>query len=188
MAVTVNIYQESAVRYLGTYGAIHQSKSTVWKTKAIQMFIVLCSTDAAQFNSAFSGTLEQLLATGVQELPTGNGYFKLSTFSDDFSGGGFLRVYQPVNSINVSTFSSYGNGYKFLPSTVEWSGRWRAQPGAISAKSALLCIQLPDSSATSFYAQSYPLAMIDFDGTRTAAAGTDFYINWNANGAFNVTR
>lgn len=186
MAVTVNIYQEPAVRYLGTYGAIHQGISTVWRTKAIQMFIVLCNTDLAQFNSAFSGTLEQLLASGVQELPSGNGYFKQDTYGQIQYG--FLRVYQPVANVNVSTFSSYENGFKFLPLTVEWSGRWRAQPGAISAKSALLCIQLPDSSAPALYAQSYPLAMIDFDGTRTAAAGTDFYINWNANGAFNVTR
>jgi hypothetical protein len=187
MAFAVNIYQEQAVKYLGAYGIEHQSLSTTWKLKDASMFAILCSTDDGAYSSSFTGTVEELLAAGVTELTTGNGYFQ---------GGKPM----PRTSIRGPFTSNYGNGMKYLPvvtyivSTVPYVTQelrpvqWLASGGSISAKSMILCIESPVSAAATIYGRSYPLAMIDFDGTKTATNGNVFDINWNANGAINWTR
>ena len=175
MPVTVNIYEESAVRYLGTYGAVHQSISTAWSVKQATMRLILCSTDVAQFNSSFAGTVEQLLSSGVQEIPTGYGYFQQGFALKQFQAASFFLV--------------FGNGYKFNPVNEGGISGWAAIGGSISAKSALLFMELPNSSASTLYGRSYPLAMIDFDGTRTATAGNNLIIEAPTNGGlFNWTR
>lgn len=198
MAVTVNIYQENALRYLGTYGIAHQDRSTTWKIKDASMFALLCSTDLAQYSDSFAGTVQSLLTTGVTELTTGNGYYvggrpaPINANLGSYPGGG--------NYSAASFLSGYSNGIKFLPEltritsfssfvTNEYDSlSWFASGGSISAKSLLLCIESPASPAATIYGRSYPLAMIDFGGTKTATNGNVFDINWNANGAINWTR
>lgn len=138
------------------------------------MRIILCSTDVAQFNSNFTGTVEQLLSSGVQEISTGYGYFQQ---------GFALKQFQAASFFLVS-----GNGYKFVPVKEGGVSGWTAIGGSISAKSALLFMELPDSSASTLYGRSYPLAMIDFDGTRTATAGNNLIIGASTSGLFNWTR
>jgi hypothetical protein len=56
---------------------------------------------------------------------------------------------------------------------------WNASGGSIAAAFAIL---YNDTDA-----DDPPLAFIDFDGTQTAGAGTDFKITWNAAGIFTFT-
>ena len=198
MAITVNVYQEPTLRYMGTYGVAHQDRSTAWKTKNASMFALLCSTDVAQYSSSFAGTVETLLTTGVTELTTGNGYFvggipaPIIANLGSFPGG--------VNYSNAILVGGYSNGIKYSPEitlvlsfspsvTSEYDFlRWKATGGSIAAKSLLLCFESPISSAATIYGRSYPLAMIDFGATRTATDGNIFELDWNANGAINWTR
>jgi|688.fasta_scaffold541547_2 hypothetical protein len=188
MAVTVNVYQENALRNLGTYGIRHQDYSTVWKFKTASMFVLLCGTDNAAYVPSFAGTVQELLASGVQELTTANGYVQGGlpapwAINDPFYGFvAFLRS------------SASGNSAFYLPRTLIGATRpysaikWTVTSNSISAKSALLCFESPVSSASTIYSRSYPLAMIDFGGTRTSAVGTPFEINWSETGAITWTR
>ena len=185
MAVTVNIYQQSAIRYLATYGMDQQDAKTFWFKKLGTVFALLCSTDVAQFDSSYTGRVDQLLGSGVTELPTANGYSK---------GGQYVQnIYQYYESIiigtqayfNYSTASSIIRGSKLLelqPASRTFPGpdntvncfNW-VSTGTLSAKSLLLCLQTPLDAASSsepIYSASYPLAMVDFGGTVTAASGS----------------
>ena len=75
MAFTSNIYEENTLRQLAQYGIIHQGFTTTWKSKNACMYVLLCSTDMTEYSSSFVGTVAELLASGVTELATGNGYF-----------------------------------------------------------------------------------------------------------------
>lgn len=186
MAVTVNIYQQNALRNLGTYGIIHQDYSTVWKYKLASMFVLLCSTDDAAYVSSFAGTVQELLSSGVQELTTLNGYFQGGlpapwTINDPYYGS--------VDFLRGSTNSAF-----YLPRTLVGATRpysaikWTVTSNSISAKSALLCFESPVSSGSTIYDRSFPLAMIDFGGTRTSTVGTPFEISWSETGAITWAR
>lgn len=58
---------------------------------------------------------------------------------------------------------------------------WIASGGSISAAFALLYF-VPTGTANNI-----PLAFINFDGTQTAADGTEFKVAWNAGGIFTFT-
>jgi hypothetical protein len=193
MPVTANIYQENAVRYLGTYGVAHQGYSTTWRVKDASMFAILCSTDVAAYSSSFAGTVQELLAGAVDELATANGYF-VGGIAAPLS----VTIMPLTTPIGLSFLFSYGNGLKYFPNadysvplaTLTYKSiQWGASGGSLSAKSLILCIESPISTAATLYERSYPLVMIDFGGTRTAAAGTAFDpVTWNANGAISWTR
>lgn len=196
MAFTVNIYQENVLKVLGVYGTWHQQRSTAWNVEQNTMFAILCSTDVAAFSSSFVGTLEQLLATGVTEASTGNGYIQGGKQMPNFT----LTSFQ--GTVYTNSFASgYGNGVKYTPAVTPVGSssqyrpvRWFPSAGqTLSAKSMILCIRSPVSTATPFYGgygSAYPMVMIDFGGTKsvTGPSSTGFDINWNANGAINWTR
>lgn len=212
MAVTVNVYEESAIRTIASYGFMHQPVSTIWSNGPDKMFVVLCSTDVAEFDSAFTGTVEELMAAGVSEIATGNGYFQQGekVFLSRFSSASYQYwasfIRRDYSQTVWSGIFPFGNGYKCWPNTTfaerfqhgkirynDWPA-WRST-GGISAKSALLCMELPNSSASTLYGRSRPLAMIDFGGTRTGSVDYDVanqawvkMITWNTNGAINWTR
>lgn len=91
------------------------------------------------------------------EVANGNGY----------TGGG-------VTLTNV-TVSSNGNDAVFTADAAVWT----ATDNGITASFAVLYNNTDGSEP--------PLALIDFEGPQTAAAGTQFRINWNANGIFTFT-
>lgn len=114
----------------------------------------------------------------------------MANYVQTFSSGGSYVITYPF-------YDNYGNGIYYTPvrtdisyKTVVWF------PGAgqtLSAKSMILCIRSPVSTATPFYGgygSAYPMAMIDFGGTKSVTGPTfaGFDINWNANGAINWTR
>jgi hypothetical protein len=192
MAFTSNIYEENTLRQLAQYGIIHQGFTTTWKSKNASMYVLLCSTDLTEYSSSFVGTVAELLASGVTELATGNGYF---------AGG------QPAPwFVNLGTFTGIGlylRGFAtsawYAPratvvnpstgSSVNWDSiRWGAVGGSISALSALLCFESPISTAATINERSYPLVMWDFGGVKTASTGSSFTINWNASGAISWAR
>jgi hypothetical protein len=180
MAVTVNIYQQSAIRYLATYGMDQQDAKTFWFKKLGTVFALLCSTDVAQFDSSYTGRVDQLLGSGVTELPTANGYTK---------GGQYVQnlytYYNGPGPFDFSQESSLIRGSKLLelrPASQRFPGsgdtincfRW-VPSGTLSAKSLLLCLQTPLNAANSsepIYSASYPLAMVDFGGTVTGTPGS----------------
>ena len=205
MAVTVNIYEENTIRQLATYGLVHQDYSTVWKNKYAGVFVMLCTTDAAAYSSSFVGTVEQLLATGVQEL-TGGGY-----------------SYKSAPNLNTDTLNNYaGYGYESSPfgrsayiATVPTTGakfvpQWTKQEsfnyGAsssgtlqpavrwffsapVSFKSALVCLESPvKTPGATIYQRSYPLTIIDFGTTISKGQNSTFHIIWNESGLISWTR
>lgn len=209
MAVTTHVYEELAVRCIGTYGIAHQRISSIWQLKEASMFMILCSTDSALFDSSFAGTVEQLIASGVQELSTGQG-----SASNFF--GGYIQQGKPIPILDLNgsvpptnanyflTTSGYlgtfGNGLKYrpfvtpsVPQPVSLSKNgympfWSIR-SSFSAKSAIVAMELPDSTASTLYSRSHPLVMIDFGGSRTADQATlEFTVNWNSNGLMNWTR
>jgi hypothetical protein len=190
MAFTSNIYEENALRQLGAYGIVHQKFSTTWQYKDASMFVLLCSTDLAEYNSSFAGTVAELLAGGVTELATGNGYFVGGQPAPWFVnlGAAGIRLYLRGFASSAwyaprDTFTPpYGGSFTYD------SIQWRAAGGNISAASALLCFESPISTAATINERSYPLVMWDFDGTETAADGAFFTIDWNASGAISWTR
>lgn len=208
MAVTTHVYEELAVRCIGTYGIAHQRISTIWQLKEASMFMILCSTDSALFDSSFTGTVEQLIASGVQEISSGQG-------SSSNSFGGYIQQGKPIPILPLNgsvppTLANYfvssgyvgtfGNGLKYrpfltpsVPQSVGLSKNgftpfWYIR-SSFSAKSAIVAMELPDSTASTLYSRSHPLVMIDFGGSRTADEATlEFTVNWNSNGLMNWTR
>jgi len=185
MAVTVNIYQQSAIRYLATYGMDQQDAKTFWFQKPETVFALLCSTDVAQFDSSYTGRVDQLLGSGVTELSTGNGYAKGGQYVQNFYTYRELQVVGNRVQEFYFTVSSIIRGNKLLelqPASRRFPGgggtvncfSW-VSTGTLSAKSLLLCLQTPLDAANSsqpIYSASYPLAMVDFGGTVTAASGS----------------
>ena len=192
MAVTINVY--AGVIQAALYGAIQKTNTIDFVTRS-PFFVTLRSVGVETFNanentstfdpypsgapvgapliydtSAGFGTYLRAPYTGVyttagnNELATGNGYTK---------GG------KPLTNARLS----YSSGVLTLKSD---DVRWTATGSGISAKSALLCYEFPISRFYSNdpYTASCALAMIDFDGTQTAPAGTSFTLQWPAAGVF----
>ena len=199
MAITTHVYEELAVRCVGTYGVAHQRISTVWQLKEASMFMILCSTDSALFDSNFTGTVDQLIASGVQEVSTGQSYIQQGKPIPTLPAG-----YGPVPPTLANYFLSsgyigtFGNGLKYRPFVtppqsqrvgVSKSGFMPFWRSGFSANSAIVAMELPDSTASTLYSRSHPLVMIDFGGSRTADDATsEFTVNWNSNGLVNWTR
>ena len=204
MAFTSNIYQENTLRQLAQYGIVHQGFTTTWRYKEASMYVLLCSTDLTEYSSSFAGTVAELLASGVTELATGNGYVAGGQPAPWFirlavSGVGYyLRGdatsawYAPRGTYTFPPWSGVGYWSPLLPpmggSVTIDSIQWSAVGGSISAASALLCFESPISTAATINERSYPLVMWDFGGTKTAGAGSFFTINWNASGTITWTR
>lgn len=152
MPYTVNVYEESAVTLIATYGLLQQGKSRVYSPVS-PYFVLLCSSNVSEFDALFTSTVSDVLTTGVVELPTANGYV--------------------VGGKPVGTF-----GFESVPGqnlTVSWT----AVGGTLSAQSALLCYRRPNVAGPA-YSISSPIAMIDFGGTVTATAGTPLSFSWAA--------
>jgi hypothetical protein len=174
MPISINVYARQAVTYLSAYGLQVQRGHG----REHCLFGILCSTDIAQYTSSFEGRVDQLLASGVAELPTGNGYFKYGDYLRNYYTGvqyvqygnlssNFLIRPEPytVSSFNVTSLG--GLTARFTPSTRQFplftpppafgnsvihpvqSLTWTATTGPLSAKSLLLCYRTPLPSASS---------------------------------------
>lgn len=119
MAYTVHVYEESAVTLIATYGIFQQGKSTAYSPVS-PYFVLLCSTDVAEFDALFTGNVTSALAAGIVELPTANGYVV---------GG------KPVGPATV--------GGSLIAS-------WTATGGSLAASSALLCYRRPDIAGAAY--------------------------------------
>lgn len=108
--------------------------------------------------ATFDATHTTLAATGGTEVANGNGYT---------TGGATLA--------NVAVTTVTTNDAKFDADDITWS----ASGGSIAAAFAIL---YNDTDAN-----DPPVAFIDFDGTQTAADGTEFKVAWNAGGIFTFT-
>lgn len=108
--------------------------------------------------ATFNASHTTLAATGGTEASTGTGY----------TAGG-----QALTGVAVSTVTT--NDAKFDANDVTWS----ASGGSITAAYAIL---YNDTDA-----DDPPLAFIDFGGSQSAGAGTDFKIIWNTDGIFTFT-
>ena len=174
MAISINVYARQAVTYLSTYGLAVQRGHG----REHSLFCILCSTDITQYTSSFEGRVDQLIASGVVELPTANGYLKGGDYLRNYYTGiqyvrygnssfDFLIRPEPytVSSFNVTSLG--GLTARFTPSTRQFplftpqpsnvesvihpaqSLTWTATTGPLSAKSLLLCYRTPLPSASS---------------------------------------
>jgi hypothetical protein len=205
MAITVNIYEENTIRQLAAYGLVHQDYSTVWKNKYAGIFVMLCTTDVAAYSSSFVGTVEQLLATGVQELAGGgysyipapnknSGVFYISNndYYSGVSGRSEYIVTVPTTGAKFvpqwTRYERYGNVFIAESFTLQPAVRWYFS-STVSFKSALVCLELPvKTPGATIYQRSYPLAMIDFGATISRAQGSGFHIVWSESGLIAWTR
>jgi hypothetical protein len=108
--------------------------------------------------ATFNATHTTLSATGGTEVANAYGYT---------TGGAALA--------NVAVTTVTTNDAKFDADDVVWS----ASGGSIAAAYAIL---YNDTDAN-----DPPVAFIDFGGTETAGAGTDFRLVWNASGILTFT-
>ena len=89
------------------------------------------------------------------------------------SGTGYTTGGATLSNVAVTTVTT--NDAKLDADDVTWS----ASSGAIAASFAIL---YNDTDA-----DDPPVAFIDFDGSQSAADGTDFLLVWNASGIFTWT-
>jgi hypothetical protein len=108
--------------------------------------------------ATFNATHTTLAAVGGTEVAAGNGYS---------TGGATLT------GVTVTTVTT--NDAMFDANDVVWS----ATGGSLAASYAVL-YNATDSG-------SPPLVFIDFGGTESAGAGTDFKMVWNTAGIFSFT-
>lgn len=108
--------------------------------------------------ATFDATHTTLAATGGTEVANANGYI---------TGGATLA--------NVAVTTVTTNDAMFDADDVTWT----ASGGAIAASYAIL---YNDTDAN-----DPPVAFIDFGGSESAGAGTDFKIVWNASGILSFT-
>ncbi len=123
MPYTVHVYEELAVTMIATYGLRQQGKARVYSPVS-PYFVLLCSTDVTEFDALFTGTVASVLASGITELPTANGYVV---------GGKPVGAIVPGGNLTVS---------------------WNPVGGSISAASALLCYRRPDTAGASYSTSS----------------------------------
>lgn len=90
------------------------------------------------------------------------------TKTETTNGNGYTTGGLTLSGVSVSTVTT--NDAKFDADDATWS----ATGGSISATKAILY----NSTDT----DSPPVLMIDFGGTESAGAGTDFLIVWDSNG------
>jgi hypothetical protein len=95
------------------------------------------------------------------------------TKTETTGANGYTTGGQALSSVTVSTVTTNDASFDAADLT------WTASGGSIAAAFAIL---YNDTDA-----DDPPLAFIDFDGTQTAGAGTDFKITWNAAGIFTFT-
>lgn len=74
MTITVNIYKQPALMQLAANGLVESPTSAADPSNPGNLRFILSTSGNDQFNANFNGTMQQLLANGVTELPTGNGY------------------------------------------------------------------------------------------------------------------
>jgi hypothetical protein len=109
-------------------------------------------------SATFSAANTTLAGITKTEVATANGY----------TAGGVALA-----NVAISTVTT--NDARFDADDASWS----ATGGVITASYAIL---YNDSAA-----DDPPLAFIDFDASRTASAGTDFKVVWDADGIFEWT-
>ena len=108
--------------------------------------------------ATFDATHTTLSATGGTETTAANGY----------TAGGATLANVTVNTVTT-------NDAAFDADDVTWT----ASGGSIAAGFAIL---YNDTDAN-----DPPVAFVNFDGTQTAGAGTDFKLVWNASGILTFT-
>lgn len=108
--------------------------------------------------ATFSAAHTTLAGTGGTEVANGNGYT---------TGGATLA------NVAVTTVST--NDAAFDADDVTWT----ASGGSLAAAFGILYNDTDTNDP--------PVAFIDFDGTKTAADGTNFIVSWNASGIFTFT-
>lgn len=108
--------------------------------------------------ATFSAAHTTLAGTGGTEVANGNGYT---------TGGATLA------NVAVTTVST--NDAAFDADDVAWT----ASGGSLAAAFGILYNDTDTNDP--------PVAFIDFDGTKTAADGTNFIVSWNASGIFTFT-
>lgn len=190
MAVTSNVYTDTG--RLAYWGIFQQGKATTW-TPTVPFFVLLCSTDATEFQAGYDKPLSWSIVTYS------------GPYSYTVSYGGLMEGGSGYEPVEVATGNGYTKGGQFLSNVSAQydSGdlimranevRWTATGAGFSAKSALLCYQWPvqfsrfaNSGAFGYdaailYASSFAVAMIDFGGTITASAGVDFVLEWHPDG------
>lgn len=91
----------------------------------------------------------------------------------EVSGNGYTAAGAALTGVTVTTVTT--NDAMFDASDVTWS----ATGGSIAAAYAILYNDTDTNDP--------PLAFIDFGGTESAGAGTDFKIVWNTSGIFTFT-
>ena len=168
MAITINVYRSA--RSVVAHGAIQKTNTVDFATRN-PFFVTLRSVGVETFNSTDSGLLRNAntgtySTEGANELSTANGYIQ---------GGKSL----------LNTRLLYSSGALTLYAD---DLAWLATGSGITAKSALLCYEFPaprqlaGQLVTDPYVNSCAVAMIDFDGTKTAVAGTALTLQWPAAG------
>jgi hypothetical protein len=137
------------------------------------------------FGTTFNPLFVILRSVGVSSTPT-------SSSLDGFLYNFATSTYSSAGSNELSTANGYTVGGKYLQnvrlaySSGELSLRaddvsWLASGAGITASSALLCCRTSFDSTDPVlprYAVSVPLALIDFDGAKTAPAGTTLTVAW----------
>jgi hypothetical protein len=108
--------------------------------------------------ATFDATNTTLAAITKTEVANANGY----------TTGGLALTGVAVSIVSTSNA-------KFDADDASWS----ASGGSIAAAKAILFNDTDTDDP--------PVALIDFDGTVTAADGTNFVIRWNSNGIFTFT-
>ena len=89
------------------------------------------------------------------------------------NGNGYTTGGQALSGVAVTTVTT--NDAKFDADDLTWT----ASGGPLAAAYGIIYNDTDTDDP--------PVAFIDFDGTETAGAGTDFKITWNASGIFTFT-
>jgi hypothetical protein len=179
MAVTVNVY--AGVIQAALYGAVQKTNTIDLATRS-PFFVTLRSVGVETFNanentSSFSNFFNTQAGFGTYLRAPYTGVYATAGNNELATGNGYTKGGKPLTNARLS----YSSGVLTLKSD---DVRWTATGSGISAKSALLCYEFPVSRFYSNdpYTASCALAMIDFDGTQSAPAGTSFTLQWPAAG------
>lgn len=179
MAVTVNVY--TGVIHSAIYGAIQKTNTVDLATRS-PFFVTLRSVGVETFNAnenytAILQTAPFPQSLGIELRQPNTGSYNTAGNNELATGNGYTKGGQFLTNPRVA----YSSGTLTLQAD---DVKWAATGTGISAKSALLCYELPRGRTFNNdpYTTSCALAMIDFDGTKYAPAGSSFILQWPAAG------